>query len=301
MKMRNVLVSLAAMAFAGAATADELYFSDFESDDGGWEASADWDPVGDWEWGAYDFNQYTGSYNPPPAAFSGDNVWATVLHGDYTNADGNNWLTQNFDTSGFVNVEFEWANWAEVFFEFDTAELYVNGSLVYERDTSNPPTDWEIETVSLPDDMADVEVQFQLFATTVVERSGWYIDDVRITADPDVPCLMLDVANLVGGERATFTVSTGTPGERAVTVYGLRRGETIVNGLGGYCATFGIDGVSQNRVLGGINQTFDGNGEIQFEVPIPSGASGRTVFFQSAERNTCPDECQSEVIEEVVG
>ena len=50
----TALASVAALALAGSAMADELYFNDFETDDGGWVATASWDPVGDWEWGDYD-------------------------------------------------------------------------------------------------------------------------------------------------------------------------------------------------------------------------------------------------------
>ncbi|MGD9128355.1 MAG: C25 family cysteine peptidase, partial [Planctomycetia bacterium] len=50
---------------------EDIYFNDFESDDGGWVASATWDPVGNWEWGT--------PTSGPDEAFSGQNVWATVL------------------------------------------------------------------------------------------------------------------------------------------------------------------------------------------------------------------------------
>jgi len=292
----------AAMAFAGAATADELYFSDFESDDGGWEATADWDPVGDWEWGLYDFDQYNGEFNPPPAPFSGDNVWATVLLDDYTNSGGNNWLTQNFDTTGFVNVEMEWANWVEVFFSFDTAELFVNGSLVFERDTDQPPTEWEIESISLPDDMANVEVQFQLFATTVVERAGWYIDDVRITGDEDVPCLMMDIENLVGGETATWTVTGGAPGHLGLVAWGTGGPPSTFEDTFGWCASFGfnIDMKGRRFLIVGAD-AFDDDGVAVIERPVPDGATGRTILFQAAERGTCPGECMSDVFEEIIG
>jgi len=123
---------------------------------------------------------------------------------------------------------------------------------------------------------------------------------VTVPNDGTGDCLALDVQNLVAGEQATFTITQGTTGVRAVTVYGLQAGSTEVNDVGGYCATFGINGVTQNRVLGGLNRVFDANGEISFNQFIPSGAQGRTVLFQSAERGTCPDECVSNLVEEVV-
>jgi len=115
-----------------------------------------------------------------------------------------------------------------------------------------------------------------------------------------VSCLDLTVNNLIAGQQATFTITGGTPGTRAVTVYGTKAGQTIVNNVSNYCATFGIKGVTQSKVLGGLNQTFDTNGEISFNQPIPGNASGVHVFFQSAMQGTCPNECISNLVEMTV-
>jgi len=53
-------------------------------------------------------------------------------------------------------------------------------------------------------------------------------------------------------------------------------------------------------VIGGLNRTFDANGEFTFKIPIPGSASGLGVLFQSAQRGTCPDECMSNLVEMVV-
>jgi len=113
-------------------------------------------------------------------------------------------------------------------------------------------------------------------------------------------CLALSVDNLVANEYATFTIINGTTGEQAVTVYGLVEGETVINDVNGYCATFEIAGVSQSKVIGGGNQTFDTSGIITFDVYIPAYAAGRTIYFQSAHHDTCPDECMSNLVEKVV-
>ena len=130
----------------------------------------------------YDFANYTGDARPPPAANSGDFLWATILYADYTNSGDTSVLSQDFDLTGFVSAEMKFANWAEVFFNFDTAQVLVKtGDLIYERDTSAPPTAWEEITVDLTPYAGDIaQVRFELFASTVVDRAGWYIDDVSI-------------------------------------------------------------------------------------------------------------------------
>jgi len=139
-----------------------------------------------------------------------------------------------------------------------------------------------------------------------------YIDDVNVdvtSANDNVvinfpvpaPCLDLAVTNLVAGQTATFTITGGTPSAKVVTVYGLNAGETVVNDVAGYCATFGIQGVRQNSIIGGLNLTFDANGLATFDQPIPANAQGVNVLFQSAENGTCPDECTSGAVAMTVG
>ncbi|NOG55241.1 MAG: hypothetical protein HND57_13110 [Planctomycetes bacterium] len=115
-----------------------------------------------------------------------------------------------------------------------------------------------------------------------------------------VDCLDLTVRNLIAGDIAIFTISKGTPGARAATVYGTKPGNVSVNDYAGYCATFGIAGVKQDNVIGGLNRTFDADGEIVFGLKIPGNLSGQRLFFQSAQHGTCPDECMSNLVEAVV-
>ncbi len=122
-----------------------------------------------------------------------------------------------------------------------------------------------------------------------------YLFDVGSSMD----CLNLTVENLLAGERATFVLSGGTPGAKAATVYSLKEGRTAVSDFAGYCATFGIN-INQSKVIGGLNRRFDTNGEINFKLRIPGGASGLHLFFQSAEHDTCPDDCMSNLVEMVV-
>ena len=187
------------------ADASVIYCTDFDADDGGWVATSDWDPAGDWAWTAdYDVGDYTGGHNPPPAAYSGTGLWGTVIDGDYTNAEGSSWLSQTFDLTGITDLELEFASWAEIDYPTDTATLYINGDVVYERTTSDVPSDWDFVTIDMSayDGMASVEIMFELYASAADGRAGWYVDDICITGIPAPATLaVLGLAGLARRRR----------------------------------------------------------------------------------------------------
>jgi len=73
-----------------------------------------------------------------------------------------------------------------------------------------------------------------------------------------------------------------------------------VQNYAGYCATFGIEGVTQSKVIGGLNRRFDTNGQTTFKLNIPKNIAGWTLYFQSSMNGTCPDECMSNLRHGVV-
>jgi len=127
---------------------------------------------------------------------------------------------------------------------------------------------------------------------------GFDFDNFTFDEIP-VDCLAMTVDPLVAGQSATWNVSGATAGEQVAIVYGFGPGSTGVNGIAGYCATFGIQGVNQNKVI--CRKTADGNGDVSCRKSIPAGVKGRRVLTQAAERNTCPDECVSNLDDQVVG
>ncbi len=133
-----------------------------------------------------------------------------------------------------------------------------------------------------------------------IKDVGLALDVGAIFDNGEFPCLALSVDQLVAGSLTNFLLEAGTPGQRAVTVYGTADGTTLVNGFADYCASFGIRGVNPDTVLGGFNRIFDANGEITFALPIPNGISGLRILFQSAQHGTCPDNCMSNVLDLVV-
>ena len=170
---------------AGGTPSDVIYFNDFEADDGGWVESG----FGDWEWGEVvvpgaDENCDSSPLPEPPGAYSGTNAWATNLDGCYANSGVASTLSQTFD---FGDVEgpitLSWYQWYSIFGTFDYGTVVVNGDAIYEITTSVPTDDWEDAMLDLSAyaGNASVTIEFELFATTVVNRYGWYIDDVQLT------------------------------------------------------------------------------------------------------------------------
>lgn len=183
-KYLNCACLLGLMTCLAASThAATLHSSDFESNDGGWVESG----FGDWERGTINF---TGSgcdgatYTGPSGAHSGTQAWGTVLNTCYSNSNSTSSLSQTFDLTGYTAASFSWYQFIEVFYSFDTAQLYANGDLLYDR-TSTAPTGWDQVSVNLTPYVGGlVLLQFDLRASTVVNRAGWYIDDTLLTATP---------------------------------------------------------------------------------------------------------------------
>jgi len=118
-----------------------------------------------------------------------------------------------------------------------------------------------------------------------------------------ISCLDLTVDNLIGGQTATLTVSRGTPGERVVVAWGKPGStESTFDNVNGWCATFGFDikfnGRKSNIIKVG---TFDQNGILTIIRAVSTDRTGLDLLLQAAERNTCPDQCMSNIIERVIG
>lgn len=166
-----------AMAVPTTASASAIYFTDFEADDGGWVASGDW-ALGTPSATLSGCDGILSSVGPN-GAFSGVNAFATGLTTCYENSGATSTLTQSFDLSDVDEATLSWQQFVDVFLPFDTAEVTVNGTLVFE---SGRETDgYEFQEVDLtPFAGGTIEIQFALSASTVVNAYGWAIDDVRI-------------------------------------------------------------------------------------------------------------------------
>ncbi|MCL4836635.1 MAG: DUF11 domain-containing protein [Thermoanaerobaculia bacterium] len=194
-----------------------FHLADFEADDGGWVESG----FGEWERGPV----VTGVYQlcdtvprpEPTGAPSGVNVFATNLDGCYANSGQASLLSRTFDFSSLAApIQLDWTNWYEVFTTFDIGEVLVNGTQVFNIVPSTATAAYQDESADLSAyaGNAAVTVAFRLFATTVVNRMGWYIDDVEVlTCVPELVDADLELTKQVApataapGDQVVFTLT----------------------------------------------------------------------------------------------
>lgn len=178
MKATLALSTLA--LFAGAATADDIFRSSFESGPDGFVGT------GDWELGTpngFDGAPFGGP--EPVGGATGDFAWGTVIGGAHS-ASTTSVLSRQFSFAGFTDVAMSFAEWLDSGGNtFDMAMVSVNGDQLYLAD-GGPTNGWRTVDLDLSayDGLADVTVEFTFITTSVVERVGWYVDDVAITGVP---------------------------------------------------------------------------------------------------------------------
>jgi hypothetical protein len=187
-----------------------IYSSDFESDNGGMSGTLDW------EWGVYSWVG-DGCYNdknvPPPSAHSGSRMWGTKVNTCYSNLGNNSnyssCVNQNqnddsilsftVDLTDISGAQLIWWEWYDVYGKFDWAEVYANDVVVFQKCGIDwvAPTSWVKQVVDLtPFAGGNVTIEFHMMASSVVNYSGWFIDDVEVReakpAMPFVPLLLLN-------------------------------------------------------------------------------------------------------------
>lgn len=162
---------------------------DFEVTNGGWVPTSNWtDPLGDWEWtntynvANYDPSGSTYTQVPPPTAHSGTGLWGTVVYGPYSNSNGWSYLKKTFNLSGVANPVLDLWHYMDGFNTWDYGLIKVNGNTVWGSSAAAVFMPWQELNVSLAAyaNQANVEISFEWYATSVVNYSGWYIDDVYV-------------------------------------------------------------------------------------------------------------------------
>lgn len=209
-------------------TEQTFYFEDFEAGEGGWTESG----FGEWERGAPVTGVFEGcdaSPRPEPSgAPSGTNVFGTNLNGCYQNSGQESVLSRAFDFSGLAApIQLNWTHWYEIFTPFDTGDVRANTTSVFSVVPSTATANYQSESVDLSAyaGNAAVTLDFRLFATTVVNRMGWYVDDIEIlycgAGEADVALTKVVAPGQVAPGDAlvyTLTVTNNGPGAAAGVV-----------------------------------------------------------------------------------
>ncbi|GIW74716.1 MAG: hypothetical protein KatS3mg103_1238 [Phycisphaerales bacterium] len=128
----------------------------------------------------------------PVGGFSGDYVWGTRI-GQLHSPGADENLSQNFDFTGLTDITLRFYEWIDSgSSSFDKASVRVNGDQLYLSD-GGPTSGWREVILDLNGyaGLSSVDIVFNFTSTSVVERVGWYIDDVEITAVPAPASLAL--------------------------------------------------------------------------------------------------------------
>ncbi|MBN1295130.1 hypothetical protein JXA80_00020 [bacterium] len=195
-----VLFAVFIYSVSAEASREDIFFEDFESGDGGLFGTLDW------EWGSYAWvggNCYGDNY-PPQGAYSGTHMWGTVLAACYSDLGNNSGydtcvngnpsddstLTLTVDLTGYSDATLSFYEWFDLFLNWDWAEVYVNGTVVFQHCGSGfvPPSGWVYQSIDLtPFTGNTATIEFHMMTSTVVNHAGWYIDDLRVSTGSATP------------------------------------------------------------------------------------------------------------------
>lgn len=195
MKLITGIAIIAGTAVAASA-GNVIFSTDFEDNDGGFNGTGDWQygtPVG--------FADAPFGGPEPVGGNSGESAWGTVIGGAH-NPSTTSSLTTTIDATGFTGLSLTFFEWLDSGGNtFDTAEVFVNGDLQTLRDGG--PTTWREVTLDLSAyDNSMLDIEFRFVTTGVVERVGWYIDDVSLTGIPTPGAAgLLAMGGLVAARR----------------------------------------------------------------------------------------------------
>lgn len=227
----------------------ELYFEDFEDDDGGYShelvSGEETDGADDWQWGTP-----VGLAGDPDFAYSGTRIWGNDLGGDwdgnqfngeYQNDKVNRLASPSIEvpTEGVVVLQFRrWLNVEDGY--FDQAKVSVNDEVVWTNhgssqnrgDEHHEDAQWALETVQIPAELledGEIEVSWSIHSDQGLTMGGWNIDDVGVyeltaggtdTGDVDLPGGADDVAG-ENGELSACGCASTTPAPAGLAVLGL--------------------------------------------------------------------------------
>ena len=156
---------------------------------------------GDWQCGSFAFKadkscDVLASTNAPKAPHSGSGMWGTVLNGCHTPAGTAKVPCANenpYDDSllyfavalpaTWKSASLTYWSWDDYFLPYDWSEIRVDGVAQSQACTGTraSPVAWTKKTVDLSKFVGKtVTISFHFAASTTVNYSGWYVDDLEI-------------------------------------------------------------------------------------------------------------------------
>ncbi|NJL32752.1 MAG: hypothetical protein HC893_01455 [Chloroflexaceae bacterium] len=152
----------------------------------------------------------------PSEAFSGSNVWATNLAGNYPN-DASSRLTSgtidlSSDTDSILTVE--WWQWLETEGGYDFASVEISNDGGTTWTTAYGPLSgdfsadgWTRQQIELPAEYAtdSFKIRFHFTSDVSIVQSGWYIDDVSLFVLDSAGCTPTSGGLVIGTVRDANT------------------------------------------------------------------------------------------------
>ncbi|MBX5476836.1 MAG: S8 family serine peptidase [Clostridia bacterium] len=198
-------------ASATAPGVQTIFFDNMESGPGQWTHAGANDP---WEWGA--------PTSGPGRAFSGSNVWATNLSGNYPNNVDASLVSPVIDLAGYSSATLQFAHWYSLERNYDSGYVEVkpvgaNQWTMLAQYTApasgGQPVGWEQPIFDLSAYAGQaIQIRFRMHSDGSVNYAGWYIDDVRVAGTPQSMPGAPEPANPTQLSIATTDLPAGTVG-----------------------------------------------------------------------------------------
>ena len=190
--------------------ATEVYFSNFDTDNGGFVASGS---NSTWAWGA--------PTSGPGAPYSAPNVWATNLAGNYNNSEESYITSPVIDLSAHTGLApvlsfYHWMNSESNTWDWGSVEATKDGGVTWDIiwQKFGNFLEWTPKSLQLDPSYAvsNFQFRFHFHSDSSVNYPGWYIDNVGVyVSEPyeiAAPCVVVP-----GGAVAGYVTDemTGDP------------------------------------------------------------------------------------------
>ncbi len=196
----------------------ELYFEDFEADDGGYThellEGQETEGADDWMWGTP-----LGMGGDPDFAYSGDHIWGNDLgggnyNGQYQNEKLNQLSSGSISVAPYNELLVQFQRWLQVEDGYyDQANVLVDGAVAWTNhattqnlgDEHHEDEQWALASVMADDPDLDgaIQIAWQIDSDQGLYFAGWNLDDVAVYAPP-TPRNLMTVLD--------FDASDGEPG-----------------------------------------------------------------------------------------